>query len=134
MSLGIHGLLLILFLFILAWREPDPPLPEYGIELNFGVSEVGTGDIQPETPPNENTSEEEAAPEEMPEETVQELEDTSDPVEESADPVEEVVEAVENTQDSPDVVQEVIKEEPRPVQEEEKKEENNKTEKTETTK
>ncbi|MGD1961567.1 MAG: hypothetical protein ACFB2Y_22110 [Fulvivirga sp.] len=128
MSLGIHGLLLILFLFILAWREPDPPLPEYGIELNFGLSDAGTGDVQPETPPNQNTSEEEAAPEELPEEAVEEIEETSEPVEEAAEPVEEVIKTVDNTQDSPDVVPEVQQEEPKPVVEEEKKEEEKKLE------
>ena len=127
-SLGIHGLLLIVFLFILAWREPDPPLPEYGIELNFGLSDAGTGDVQPQTPPNENTSEEEAAPEELPEEAAEEVVETAEAVEETAEPVQEVVEPVDNTQESPDVVPEVPKEDPEPVIEEEKKEEEKKPE------
>lgn len=47
-SLGVHaGLFLVLF-FVVAWRAPDPPLPEYGIELNFGLDDQGSGDIQPE--------------------------------------------------------------------------------------
>ncbi|MFZ5970492.1 MAG: hypothetical protein ACOYXA_02775 [Bacteroidota bacterium] len=67
-SLGIHAALLLLFLFIMAWRAPNPPLPEFGIELNFGVDNQGSGDIQPETPPaseqtDEQTEEVEAAPE-----------------------------------------------------------------------
>src|SRR5688572_5073360 len=49
-SAGIHGIILLLFLFSMAWRAPNPPLPEFGIELNFGDSDVGSGDIQPETP------------------------------------------------------------------------------------
>lgn len=49
-SIGIHAGLLILFLFVAAWRAPDPPLPEYGIELNFGVDTQGSGTVQPEEP------------------------------------------------------------------------------------
>jgi protein TonB len=33
-SVGIHGLLLLAFMLMMAWRAPNPPLPEYGIELN----------------------------------------------------------------------------------------------------
>lgn len=61
-SLGLHLSLLILFFFLLAWREPNPPLPEYGIELNFGMVE-GYGNEQPTTPPNTSENLEEAAPE-----------------------------------------------------------------------
>ncbi|MBK7652320.1 MAG: hypothetical protein IPJ20_18640 [Flammeovirgaceae bacterium] len=50
-SVGIHGLLLLAFLLMMAWRAPNPPLPEYGIELNFGMDEQGGGEIQPETSP-----------------------------------------------------------------------------------
>lgn len=34
-SLGSHVILLIIFIMIAAWSEPDPPIPEYGIELAF---------------------------------------------------------------------------------------------------
>jgi hypothetical protein len=50
-SLGIHSGLLLLFFFLVAWRAPNPPLPEYGIELNFGLDEQGGGEIQPEEQP-----------------------------------------------------------------------------------
>lgn len=125
-SVGIHVLLLLAFLFILAWREPDPPLPEYGIELNFGMTEVGTGEVQPEQPPNLAESEEEAVPEEVPEETIEqpieEVEPEVEPVEES---VEEQVETTTNTQESPAVVAEEKAEKPVEevkVEEEKKKE------------
>jgi periplasmic protein TonB len=80
-STGIHLLLALFFLLSMAWRAPDPPLPEFGIELNFGDSPVGSGDVQPETStaspdqpevteelPDEETTEEqqEAAPEVIP--------------------------------------------------------------------
>jgi protein TonB len=67
-SAGIHGLLLVLFLLSMAWRAPDPPLPEFGIELNFGDSPEGTGDVQPETP---TASEQQEESEELPEEVAQ---------------------------------------------------------------
>jgi periplasmic protein TonB len=49
-TIGVHGALFLLFLFAVAWRAPDPPLPEYGIELNFGLDDVGSGDQQPDQP------------------------------------------------------------------------------------
>jgi len=67
-SAGIHGLLLIFFLLSMAWRAPDPPLPEFGIELNFGDSPEGSGDVQPETP---TASEQQEESEEIPEEVAQ---------------------------------------------------------------
>jgi protein TonB len=47
-SVGVHGALVLGLFFVMAWRAPDPPLPEYGIELNFGLDDQGTGDVQPE--------------------------------------------------------------------------------------
>lgn len=46
----LNGLLVVLLLFVAAWRAPNPPNPEYGIELNFGMDTQGGGDIQPEEP------------------------------------------------------------------------------------
>lgn len=57
-SVAIHALLLVLFLFIMAWREPNPPIPEYGIELNFGLDATGGGDVQRTAPVNEKAVEE----------------------------------------------------------------------------
>jgi periplasmic protein TonB len=47
-SAGIHGLILAMLFFLIAWRAPEPSLPEYGIQLNFGLDTEGTGDVQPE--------------------------------------------------------------------------------------
>lgn len=102
-SVGAHVAILLLFLFMVAWRAPDPPLPEYGIELNFGLDEAGSGDIQPEpnTPPAETESEEEATPDGMEEpieeEVVEQQQVTQTPVEE--------VTPVNSEQESPDVVE-----------------------------
>jgi periplasmic protein TonB len=78
-SIGFHGLLLLAFLLMMAWRAPNPPLPEYGIELNFGMDQQGGGEIQPETSPgdveaNEQPEEqqEETQPEEIKEEAIPE--------------------------------------------------------------
>ena len=113
-SIGIHAALLVLFIFLLAWKEPFPPLPEYGIEVNFGLDDAGSGDIQPTVPANNNPEpEEEPAPEApaaAPEENIPEpvtepvVEETTETqveeqVEETA-PVEET----QVTQPEPDVV------------------------------
>lgn len=49
-TIGIHVLLLVFLFFAVGWRAPNPPYPSYGIELNFGLDDEGSGDIQPETP------------------------------------------------------------------------------------
>lgn len=112
-SILVHGTLLLAFLFILAWKEPDPPLPEYGVELNFGLDNVGSGQVQPETPANESESLEEAAPEELLEQEDQ-LEDSQETVEEVVAEAEPVVEeSTDGVQDSPDVIQKEVQEEPK---------------------
>ena len=97
----IHVGLLILFFFLIAWKRPDPPLPEYGIELNFGLEDTGSG----ETPQPEPTKVIEEEPiEEVPEEQpVEEITETP-PVEEVPEPVEEVVTETQETE-SPVVVE-----------------------------
>jgi len=44
-SLGFHAVLLVFFFFLLAWSEPDPPIPQYGIELSF-VQSNSTGKVE----------------------------------------------------------------------------------------
>jgi len=96
-SVGVHALVLILFLLMMAWRAPNPPFPEYGIELNFGLDNQGAGDVQPETQPNQSETEdqqqsselntdqaeevvEEAAPKEVTEATEQPVSKTESPI------------------------------------------------------
>lgn len=100
---GVHsGMLLVLF-FMVAWREPDPPLPEYGIELNFGLDDQGSGEVQPEQPVGDEGQSEET----MASESAQaEAPETSDPKEEAV--TEKPVEAVSKTE-SPVTVKEVSK-------------------------
>lgn len=96
LSLGIHGALLVLFLFLVAWRAPDPPLPEYGIELNFGLDSQGSGEIQPPTPSGEEVTEESPLQEEPQKEQVKE--ELSEP--------QKVSEPVVSKQESPVVIKE----------------------------
>lgn len=124
-SLGIHAALLLLFLFIMAWRAPNPPLPEFGIELNFGLDDQGSGDIQPETPPaseqtNEQTEEVEAAPE---------VTEQQAPQQETIVSEQESVVAVKEEKPKEEVVKPKETEKPK---EEVKKEEPKKSEETKT--
>lgn len=120
-SVGAHIVVFLLFLFIVAWRAPDPPLPEIGIELNFGLDEAGTGDVQPDpfTTPSDSDTEEKAAPdgmEDVPEEIIEDqtpVEETSEPITDPTEALTETTEEVETpvttTQESPDVVKEKTK-------------------------
>lgn len=47
LSVLFHLLLFLIFIFVVAWRAPNPPLPEYGFELNFGTDQAGSGVVQP---------------------------------------------------------------------------------------
>lgn len=57
-SFGVHAALLLLFIFAMAWRAPDPPLPEFGIVLNVGFDDQGSGDVQTDQPTTEPVTEE----------------------------------------------------------------------------
>jgi periplasmic protein TonB len=108
-SIGIHALLLIAFFLMMAWRAPNPPLPEYGIELNFGMDQTGGGEIQPETSPG--TPEQNNAPQE------EEKVESSQPKEQVKEEVvtEKAVEPVVSKIESPVVVKEEKKEQPKEV-------------------
>ncbi len=113
-SLGVHAALLFLIFFLVAWRAPNPPLPEYGIELNFGMDMQGTGDMQPATPvgadesePKEEIVKEPAVPE--PQEIEEEIAEEKAPEEtKSVEP------EVTSKTESPVVVEE--KKEVKPVE------------------
>jgi len=61
-SVIFHALLVLLFFFIMAWRAPNPPLEEYGIEVNFGMDATGSGDLQTTAQANESTNREDSRP------------------------------------------------------------------------
>lgn len=116
-SLGIHLAVLLAFLFMMAWRAPNPPLPEYGIELNFGLDDQGAGDIQPETP---------ASSEDVPTDEPPTDETSTEPLEEQEEEVKTVeeVEQPVSKEESPVVIKETKKEiVVKPVKEDTKKEE-----------
>lgn len=110
-SIGVQLVLLVLFYFIVAWREPFPPIPEYGIELGFTTSAGAPATSAPtqEAPEVEEIIEEEVdnpeneVVEEQTEAEVQEV--TEQPI-----PKSEV--------DSPVKVEEVKSEEATPTEEE----------------
>lgn len=62
----VQVLLFLAMYFIVVWEQPNPPKPTYGMELNLGFSDLGSGD-QSQVPANtlENSAREDAAPGEM---------------------------------------------------------------------
>lgn len=142
----IHSGIIALFLVLVAWREPDPPIPEYGIELNLGFQEQGSGDtektfdapaeetendISPDAEADtENTDVEEVQEEEVtePEEVLEEttpVEETVEtpPVEETVEETPPVEETVEETVTSPEKAEVKVEEKAPPVEEIKKVEE-----------
>ena len=128
---GFQALLLLLFFFLVAWRRPDPPLPEYGIELDFGLDNTGSGQTpEPEPTPVVEEAVEQAETEveevtevevDVPEPEVEEVME-AEVTEPQPEPVEEVV-AETQVEESPAVVEEakeevkevIAKPEPKPV-------------------
>lgn len=125
LSLSIHAALILLFVFLVAWREPNPPLPEYGIEINFGTDDAGTGDVQPETESIDSEETEEPAPsddleaEDVQEEQVEEVEEVIEEVVEEVETQEVVDETVTEDDNSPDLVEDVEEVVPEPVEDKE---------------
>ncbi|MEQ8906795.1 hypothetical protein [Ekhidna sp.] len=116
-SIGVQLVLLVLFYFIVAWREPFPPIPEYGIELGFTTSAGAPGTSSPEQQAPET--------EELPEEEAEE--NQSDNTEQTETEAEEVSEQpIPKSQvESPVKIEEAKSEETNTVKEEVKKEVDN---------
>ncbi|MBD0400772.1 hypothetical protein [Flammeovirga sp. EKP202] len=85
--------------FTVVWSPPDPPIPQYGIEVNFGLDDAGSGDVQSKAP---STEESESVEEPKP---TPETETVEQPTEEV---VEEVIEEPTPSETTP---------EPTPVEE-----------------
>lgn len=49
----VNVLVLLAIFFIVVWREQVPPLPKYGMELNLGFTDFGSGNNQTTSPPSE---------------------------------------------------------------------------------
>ena len=80
LAVGLHVAVGVLLFFLAAWKAPDPPIPDYGIELNFGLVDAGSGDVQPEPQSSETAPVEETTETEQPEEKVTESEPEPEPV------------------------------------------------------
>ncbi len=116
-AIATHVVVLILFYFLIAWKEPFPPIPSYGIELSFGVDQTGQGEVAPSTPqPQEEVEESE------PQEETAEAEETSEPTTEEVIEETEIPEEPITETPSPDVVEKKV-EEPKPKPEPVKTEE-----------
>lgn len=123
---GIQVLVVFLLFVIIAWRAPNPPLPEYGIELNFGLDTEGSGDVQPETPVGNEGNQ----PEQSVQEEVQEQPEVKEEViKENTPPadIKEVEEKPVSKVESPAVVKE--KEPEKPAEKPKEKVEEKKVEK-----
>ncbi|MEP1032426.1 hypothetical protein [Ekhidna sp.] len=108
-SIGVQLLLLILFYFIVAWREPFPPIPEYGIELGFTTSAGAAATSSPsQQAPQTNEVPDETQHEQSNAEPVQEILDAEESVQE---------EAIANEVQSPVKVEESKPAELKPVEE-----------------
>lgn len=66
LTLVIQGGLFLAFYFMVVWKQPNPPTPIYGLELNLGFSDLGSGDLSNENPvPSELPNSESPAPGEI---------------------------------------------------------------------
>ncbi|MBD8489364.1 energy transducer TonB [Echinicola sp. CAU 1574] len=50
----VNVLVLVGIYFIVVWRPPVPPMAQFGLELNLGFTNAGSGNNQTETPPSES--------------------------------------------------------------------------------
>ncbi|EMR02886.1 hypothetical protein [Cesiribacter andamanensis] len=105
----------------MAWKAPNPPAPEIGIELNIGTDLAGFGEQQPQTPsptpqPVENQVAEQQQTQSQPEPVQQPVvtPDVAKPVP-SQEPV---TKAVTQPEPSPVTQQEEVKPKPKPQQQE----------------
>lgn len=91
---AVQVVLLLIFYLIVAWREPNPPNPEFGIELNFGLTASGAGAAPVQSPaPSETDQPEESSAEDSPVEATDEstTENTQSPTEPVKNPNADVV-------------------------------------------
>ncbi|MCH7412277.1 energy transducer TonB [Belliella sp. R4-6] len=56
-TIVVNVLVLLFIYFMVVWRQPIPPLPQYGLELNLGFSDFGSGNTQTLSQPNDVKSE-----------------------------------------------------------------------------
>lgn len=78
----LHALLVVLAIYTIVWSPPDPPIPQYGIEVDFGEDDAigGSEDTRSKAPANDNESLDEAKPIEEIKEEVQTKEEEPEPI------------------------------------------------------
>jgi len=52
-TIVLNVLLLLAFYFIVVWKQPVPPLPSFGLELNMGFTPTGSGERDSPNQPSE---------------------------------------------------------------------------------
>lgn len=117
-SVGIQLFMLVLFYFLVAWKAPFPPIPQYGIELGFSQSAGAAPPVQAkqqeeileEEVSDEQSELSEEVPEEVADEPVEDAQptETQEPVAEDIEPEVAVVEESEIPVETTE--QEVVKE------------------------
>ena len=87
-TLILNVLLLLAFYFIVVWKQPVPPLPTFGLELNLGFTDTGSGNRNSPNAPSETPSEsvEQAAPGEVAQTVTQPATPAPSPKTETAKP------------------------------------------------
>lgn len=102
-SIIAHGIVLTLCYFFLKWTPPDPPLPDYGVELNFGLDDEGFGTLQTLAPPSDQENMEDAAPNDVVKEELLEPQPVAPILQEpKAEPQQEITPSLtQDVEDSP---------------------------------
>ncbi|MEM1137034.1 MAG: hypothetical protein AAGI07_14450 [Bacteroidota bacterium] len=90
----VFALLIFFLMNIVVWRPSVEPIVDYGMEVNFGTDDFGSGDTQSKAPANLNESLDEAKP--TPE-TIQPVTENVESVQE-VQPVQESNEIIEDTE------------------------------------
>ena len=87
-TIAFNVLLLVAFYFIVVWKQPIPPLPTFGLELNLGFTPTGSGDRNSPNAPSETQTPvtEAAAPGEIAEAVTQPATPAPSPKTETAKP------------------------------------------------
>lgn len=109
-TVAVNVLVLLMLLFVAAWKAPDPPNPEFGIELNFGMDTQGGGDVQPLEPSGSEQVEEEADEQQSPKQEEAAPQETKQVEEEVSSKVESPVVVKETKEKPTEPVKEVKKE------------------------
>ncbi|WP_242918733.1 hypothetical protein [Pontibacter liquoris] len=112
-SVVVHILLVLFLIYMLAWRAPDPPAEVDGIELNFGLDAVGSGDVQTMATPNVSKNVKDSKP--APTQPKPEPEPDPQPVAKATPPQPaDAPKVVTTTADAPVSVKEEAKPQPKP--------------------